>query len=422
MPLYPLLWPCTEPCSRRFHKLLSKTFGTIKEVCKLVKKSPKRESHLKELRSLSENENRGVHAFCPTRWTIRGQSCQAMLENYDELMELWEWSLESVKETEMIARIRGVMVFMTKFKFLFGCLLGKMLLVQTDNLSRTLQDSECTAIEGQDVAEKTVQTLKSLRNDESFGSFWKLVRSEQARLGIEDPSLPRKRRRPRIIDNYFTTTATNTTYNPETTEEMHRKIYYEAIDNAVQTITARFDQPDWAVYRNMQQILINALNGQLYEDELNAVHGVFGDDINKTDLNAQLENLKLYATEPISNARELVEFLQSMTQGQKRFLPQVVVLAKLLLVMPASNAVSERSFSALKRVKTYLRATTTNRRLNHLMLLHIHKEKTDSLDLVDVANSFSWKDNRREIFGKFCENDIKPRAIYVNKFTQTTNN
>jgi len=221
-----------------------------------------------------------------------------------------------------------------------------------------------------------------LRNDESFGSFWKLARLEQARLGIEDPTLPRKRRRPQIIDNYFTTTANNTTYNPETTEEMHRKIYYEAVDNAVQTITARFDQPDWAVYRNMQQSLIDALNGQRYE-ELNAA-------------------------------------LQSMTQSQKRFLPQVVVLAKLLLVMPATNAVSERSFSALKRVKTYLRATTTNKRLNHLMLLHIHKEKTDSLNLVDVANLFSWKDNRHEIFGKFCENDIKPKSIYVNKSTETT--
>jgi len=109
-----------------------------------------------------------------------------------------------------------------------------------------------------------------LRNDESFGSFWKLARLEQARLGIEDPTLPRKRRRPQIIDNYFTTTANNTTYNPETTEEMHRKIYYEAVDNAVQTITARFDQPDWAVYRNMQQSLIDALNGQRYEEELNA--------------------------------------------------------------------------------------------------------------------------------------------------------
>ena len=30
-------------------KLLANTFGTIKEVCNLIKKSPKRETHLKEL-------------------------------------------------------------------------------------------------------------------------------------------------------------------------------------------------------------------------------------------------------------------------------------------------------------------------------------------------------------------------------------
>ena len=63
----------------------------------------------------------------------------------------------------MIARIWGVMIFMSQFKFLFGCLLGKVLFVQTDNLSRTLQDSECTSIEGQDAALKTVKTLRSIR-------------------------------------------------------------------------------------------------------------------------------------------------------------------------------------------------------------------------------------------------------------------
>ena len=38
-------------------------------------------------------------------------------------------------------------------------------------------------------------------------------------------------------------------------------------------------------------------------------------------------------------------------------LSEVCALGKLILVMPATNAVSERSFSALKPVKTYLRAT-----------------------------------------------------------------
>ena len=119
-------------------KLLADTFGTIKEVCNLIKKSPKHETHLKKLRHLSENETRSIQSFCPTRWTIRGQSCQALIDNYEELMELWEWSLDNVQETEMKARIRGVQSYMQQLKFLFGCHVGKMILKDTDNLSKAL--------------------------------------------------------------------------------------------------------------------------------------------------------------------------------------------------------------------------------------------------------------------------------------------
>ena len=55
----------------RNEKLLAETFDTIKEVCNFVKKSPKRDTHLKMLGDLAENENNSVHAFCPIRWTIR---------------------------------------------------------------------------------------------------------------------------------------------------------------------------------------------------------------------------------------------------------------------------------------------------------------------------------------------------------------
>jgi len=56
--------------------------------------------------------------------------------------------------------------------------------------------------------------------------------------------------------------------------------------------------------------------------------------------------------------------------------------------MPASNAMSEHSFSTLRRVKTYLRSTMRQDRLNYLMILHVHKERTDALDLKEVANEF----------------------------------
>ena len=67
---------------------------------------------------------------------------------------------------------------------------------------------------------------------------------------------------------------------------------------------------------------------------------------------------------------------------------EVIKLVKLILVMPATNAVSERSFSSLKRTETYLRSITTNNRLNHPLILHIHKLLTDRLDLTKSADEF----------------------------------
>ena len=44
------------------------------------------------------------------------------------------------------------------------------------------------------------------------------------------------------------------------------------------------------------------------------------------------------------------------------------------MVMPATNAVSERSASALRRVKTYLITTMKQVRLNSLMIIHMHRD------------------------------------------------
>ena len=56
--------------------------------------------------------------------------------------------------------------------------------------------------------------------------------------------------------------------------------------------------------------------------------------------------------------------------------------------MPATNATSERTFSSLRRVKTYLHSTMTQLRVNHLLILSAHSDKTDVLSLKDVANDF----------------------------------
>jgi len=101
--------------------------------------------------------------------------------------------------------------------------------------------------------------------------------------------------------------------------------------------------------------------------------------------------------------KEILDHLRCLSQDQHAFLSQVVYLAKLIMVMPASNAASERSFSTMRKIKTYLRSTMGQERFNNLMILNIYKEELDSIDLISIAKEFlkTNKDYRYRIFGEF---------------------
>ena len=74
--------------------------------------------------SRGKNESRGEHAFCPKRWTVRGEALAVVINNRAELMNLWDWSLTMAKDTEMKARIRGVK-YDDNVRFLFRLYLGR---------------------------------------------------------------------------------------------------------------------------------------------------------------------------------------------------------------------------------------------------------------------------------------------------------
>jgi hypothetical protein len=71
----------------------------------------------------------------------------------------------------------------------------------------------------------------------------------------------------------------------------------------------------------------------------------------------------------------------------------IYAIFTVLITMPVSSPSSERSFSAMCRIKNCLRATMGDERLSNLSLLHIHR--TRNLSLEDVINKFAVRKNRR---------------------------
>lgn len=60
-------------------------------------------------------------------------------------------------------------------------------------------------------------------------------------------------------------------------------------------------------------------------------------------------------------------------------------------------------------------------RLNHLMTLHVHRDRTDSIDLVAAANQFvGEQENRKQLFGSFTTNDLSRKVSLVSRSTQTS--
>ena len=65
-----------------------------------------------------------------------------------------------------------------------------------------------------------------------------------------------------------------------------------------------------------------------------------------------------------------------------------------------TSVTAERSFSTLRRIKTYLGQTMGQQRLNDLMLLHIHKQRTDEINIAAVMRLFvDSKEERVHYFG-----------------------
>ena len=83
-------------------------------------------------------------------------------------------------------------------------------------------------------------------------------------------------------------------------------------------------------------------------------------------------------------------------------LSEVHKLLRLFLTIPVTSSTSERSFSAMRRIFTYLRSSMTESRFNNCFILHVHKELTERINLEDVAKEFiSRNDERVRYFGVF---------------------
>lgn len=375
-------------------KLMADCLDITNEVSKLLKYSPKRDTLFEKLKKELAPEVPGFRVLCPTRWTVRANSLQSVIENYEPLLELWEECLRMSRlDSETKCRIVGVKHQMETFQYFYGISLGVLLMKHSDNLSKTLQHSYMSAVEGQSIASMTVKTLQLMRSDEQFDLFWSSVNEKAKALDIPEPTLTRKRKRQKRFEM-----GEAESHFPESPKSFYKSIYYNSLDTIINCIKNRFNQPGYEILCQMEALLMKAVNKKDFSSELDKVCKYYQSDLDSSLLKTHLQTLSASIRHTAEDAtdgnqdvftfKDLKSFMASLTVPQKSFLSQVIFVYKMILLAPATNAMSERSCSALRRTKTWLRTTMNQDRLNHCLILHTHQSRTDSLDLAKITSDF----------------------------------
>lgn len=166
-------------------------------------------------------------------------------------------------------------------------------------------------------------------------------------------------------------------------------IYIPFIDHFISQLEERF-----ANHKQIFKGFMCLLTGEKSESDCNAYDELLNlyipevpKVISKTEIKLWHNYLDRYPD--IKSKRQALAHLELCNQ---QAYPNVYRLLLIFCTIPVSTATPERSFSTLKRIRTYLRNSTSQNRLNGLAMMSVHRELSVSED--EIIDEMAKKPRR----------------------------
>ncbi len=368
----------------------------VRDIVNFVRDSPKR---LAWFNSFQERDTGALRPLCPTRWTMRISSVRSVLDNYSELLSFMR-DISETERGEIGYKSSGYLKQLQTFSMFFSLKLLYAVFVRSESLAQSLQSPKLSL----SMADSMVNALSSvwdgLRSDTAFSELWQAVLLEADSLEVDAPVLPRVRRVPRRLDEG------GPQHEDRCVVDVYRRLYFSSLDAASSCLRNRFKSSAFQLAQTIESTFVSAVNtGQFPAMQPILTH--YGDDIDESRLVLHLQMLgdMCRSAKPPKHVTDIAQVVQlfSSNEGWSLMLSEAVNLLRLFLTLPVTSCTAERSFSCLRHLKTFLRSTTTQQRLNHIAVLHCHRDQ--HVDLEEICNNFICKNEiRRNTFLSFPRN------------------
>ena len=364
----------------------------VNELGKFYKRSQKYSETFKEVldNDSDESASRGTSSahlrpLCPTRWTCRRRALTAVLSRYNEVLE----SLRILGKTpgEAGSKARNLLKVFEAPTTMLGIEMAHRVALKLEGLNEALQARQYTITDMLKAVTMTKNGLKELRTEEEFSKMVNNVKAKVEACGMSELKAPRPTRPPARY------TGQAKAHAPTSVEERYRPEYFAILDRASRELDDRFgtSTSGLRVYQKFEE----ALQSGEVDDSLEAYP--------ELELDRLKAELKLWKREfpDAGSLREARAELKTMNPANRHLFRQVQVLVRLMLLCPVTSCEAERGFSTLRRVKTWLRSTMGQVRMNSAVICTVHKRRLDSINPADIASRFASRNNQRSLaFGK----------------------
>ncbi|XP_052799033.1 zinc finger MYM-type protein 1-like [Mya arenaria] len=318
-----------------------------------------------------------LRTLCETRWTSRADALSTFKSAYSVVVHALE-QLQEDGDDKAGQHLASIM----KFDFIIGLVVAEHVMQSTVPLSYLLQAVDCDLLE----ATRESQTLiRQFQNERADPNVWEALFQSAKDIAAEfeiEPSMPRLAQRQRNRAN-------PPANDPQ--QYWQRALYFPFLDHLCQELSDRLIV---AEERFRAQYLIPSKLNLCTDGMVDLIFAGYSVDLPQGNQSFHNEVRRWKARWQLMDENDKPSTLgETVASTNPDLYKGVYTVLTILLTMPASSATAERSFSVMRRVKTYLRSTMRTERMTGLALMHVYRDV--NIDIDQVVSKFAGSKSRR---------------------------
>ncbi|XP_077975389.1 zinc finger MYM-type protein 1-like [Styela clava] len=328
--------------------IIRSTCDIIRETIRFFRESPKRRAGL----------GINIPLFCPTRWSEKYKSIRIFKCNFKRVLEALD-SLARDANSETRAKAFSLKSALEKSSVIYAvCLIGRYSALM-EPLARALQAVGVSVPSVKNLTSSLQSVIAEERNDSEIAL--NIYKEACEIAGLKELTIPRVVEVQVYRDNVCADSASH---------YFKRSVYLPYVDGLSCSIRERFiENPSF-----FSLLSILPPNKPVHVDEVEHLY-----------LLDNLQNeVRLWRTSLSSDVND--KCLEGLLLSARDY-PSVYTAIQIVMTLPATTVEAERSFSWMKRVKTWLRSSMTSNRLSDLCVLHCHREMVTEEKINRVVSS-----------------------------------